>query len=150
MKRFRWYKLVPECLKLSHGSAHIGGRRPAPGEHVPPHLRCYNLQKTLLLVCDGAGFVNKDHTPLSGGGATANTSRLHQGQESCMWHHVTAQMTTCADVGGAKSYGQPQPWSLSISEPRGWSVEAHLCVSHTVYLTRDTVCSSSRLEAVVA
>eukprot|EP00961_Rhodomonas_salina_P226835 3066951-Rhodomonas_salina.1 len=52
MKRFCWYKLVPD-----------GGRRPAPMEHAPPHLRCYNLQKTLLLLSDGARFVNKVHLP---------------------------------------------------------------------------------------
>eukprot|EP00961_Rhodomonas_salina_P293070 3933430-Rhodomonas_salina.14 len=61
--RFRWYKLVPDVHQDSHGVTHIGGRHPAPVEHAPPHLRCYNLQKTLLLVCDRAGFVNTAHLP---------------------------------------------------------------------------------------
>eukprot|EP00961_Rhodomonas_salina_P114829 1544999-Rhodomonas_salina.2 len=49
MKRFCWYKLVPECLRRFHGAAHIFVLCPAPVKHAQPHLRCYNLQKTLAL-----------------------------------------------------------------------------------------------------
>eukprot|EP00961_Rhodomonas_salina_P198072 2672644-Rhodomonas_salina.1 len=41
------------------GDVHICARLPSPVEHAPPHLRCYNLQKTLHLHVDGAGFLNQ-------------------------------------------------------------------------------------------
>eukprot|EP00961_Rhodomonas_salina_P061159 821097-Rhodomonas_salina.1 len=54
--RFCWYKLTPDF----HGTAHIYARRPAPVEHAPPHLRCYNLPKTFFLCRDEADKVMKE------------------------------------------------------------------------------------------